>query len=336
MVNYYDILGIPKNASPEDIKRAYKKLAVKHHPDKGGDEKKFQDINNAYDVLTNKEKKENYDRTGDENRRGGMGPTGPTGPNPHDIFAHFFGRGHGGHPGNQHMNRSHKCNDIIHTYKISLRDAFNGVKKQIKIKTKAYHFDKLKECENCQGTGKVKNVKNMGVFTQIFETACDLCKGTGIIDKDNSASYDIEKLVHLIIPKGVNDGHNIIHKELGEQPKRKIDKPGDLIFKIQVLPNDVFTRIGNDLHSSIKIDFISSITGANIRYNIMDEDIFEFNTNRFNIVYPDKKYKIENKGMYINDNKRGDLYLTFDIEYPILSNEQRDKIRQILHDELNS
>ena len=170
----------------------------------------------------------------------------------------------------------------------------------------------------------------MGVFTQIFEAPCDMCKGLGVIDKDNSASYEVEKIVTLNIPKGVHDGQTIVHKELGEQPKKRRDKPGDLIFKIHVLPNDVFTRTGNDLHASLKINFISSITGANIRFNIMDEDIFDFNTNRFNIVYPGKKYKIENKGMIFDNNKRGDLYLTFDIDYPELNNEQRNKIRDFL------
>ena len=324
MTNYYDILGVSRNASNDEIKRAYKKLAVKMHPDKGGDESKFQELSNAYDVLSNKEKKENYDRTGDENRKGGY---------PHDIFAHFFGRG-ANHPNMQNTYRGpQKCNDIVHNYKISLRDAFTGVNKQIKIKTKAFNFDKLKECENCQGTGKVKNVKNMGVFTQIFEAPCDICKASGIIDKDNSASYEIEKIVNLNIPKGVQDGQTVVHKELGEQPKRKADKAGDLIFKIHVLSNDVFTRMGNDLHASVEIDFVSSITGANIRYNIMDEDIFEFNTTRFNIVYPDKKYKIENKGMPYN-NKRGDLYLTFKINYPQLNDKQRQSIKDFMINQL--
>lgn len=322
--NYYEILGVNKSASQDEIKRAYKKLAVKQHPDKGGDSKKFQSISNAYNVLSDPKKRENYDRFGNENANRPQ--------NPHDIFAHFFGKGHNPFGRAQQQQPANmKCNDIIHNYNISLRECYTGVKKQIKIKTKAYKFDKLKQCDTCQGLGSIKNVKNMGVFTQIFESQCSDCKGAGFIDKNNNASYEIEKIVDLEIPCGVQNNHHIVLEGLGEQPKSRTSKPGNLIFKINIHKNDVFERIGNDLHSSIKIDFISSITGANIRYNIMDEDIFEFNTKQFNIVYPDKKYKFENRGMrYDKGNKRGDLYLTFEINYPELSDTQRTEIYRTL------
>ena len=329
--NYYQILGIQKSASQDEIKKAYKKLAVKEHPDKGGDAKKFQSISNAYNVLSDPKKRENYDRFGNENANRPQ--------NPHDIFAHFFGKTQNNPFGRPHHQQpvNVKCNDILHNYNISLRECYTGVKKQIKIKTKAYKFDKLKQCETCQGVGSIKNVKNMGVFTQIFESQCNDCKGTGVIDKNNNASYEIEKIVDLEIPCGVQNNHHIVLEGLGEQPKTKNYKAGNLIFKINIQPNDVFERIGNDLYSSINIDFISSITGANIRYNIMDEDIFEFNTKQFNIVYPEKKYKFENKGMkYDKGNKRGDLYLSFNINYPTLSDSQRNNIHQSLTSIVNN
>lgn len=317
MTNYYEILGIKQNASHDDIKRAYKKLAVKHHPDKGGDEKTFQKISNAYNVLSDAQKRQNYDRTGDENSQ-------HMNMNPHEMFAQFFNRGMKQQPP---VNK--KCNDIIHNYNISLRQAFTGINKQIRIKTKAYNFDKVKQCDNCQGIGRIKNIKNMGgIFTQIFETECNTCKGSGFIEIDEHCSYEIEKIINLNVPKGVKDGFTIIHNGLGEQPKSKNGIPGDIVFKIHIEPNDVFQRKDNDLYSSVKIDFISSITGANIHFNIMDEEYFEFNTSQFNIVYPNKKYKIEKKGMIFNNSQRGDLYLDFNIDYPVLNNMQRERIRE--------
>lgn len=283
--------------------------------------KTFQKISNAYNVLSDSQKRQNYDRTGDENHRMNM--------NTHDMFAHFFNRKQ------QTVNR--KCNDIIHNYNISLRQAFTGLNKQIRIKTKAYNFDRMKQCDNCQGLGIIKNIKNMGgIFTQIFESECNTCKGDGYMEIDDKSSYDIEKIINLNIPKGVKDGFTIVHNGLGEQPKSKNGTPGNIIFKINIESNDVFQRKDNDLYSSVKIDFISSITGANIRFNIMDEEYFEFNTSQFNIVYPNQKYKIENKGMIFNNNKRGDLYLDFIIDYPILNNNQKEKIKQAFTNIMNN
>ena len=161
MTNLYQVLGLEKSASADDIKRAYKKLAVQNHPDKGGDEKKFQEISNAYDVLSDPKKKQEYDSGGSNgNRFNG---------NHDDIFAHFFGRRGGGPQPPQ------KCNDILKPYKITLRDAFTGVKKTLKIKLKAFNLDKLKSCDDCNGMGRIKNIRNMGVFQQVFEMQCNSC-----------------------------------------------------------------------------------------------------------------------------------------------------------------
>lgn len=327
-MEYYNILGVKKDASPDEIKKAYKKLVITHHPDKGGDEKKMQEIQNAYNVLSDPEKRHNYDTSGNENNNGfGF----RRGPNPEDIFAHFFGGGRmppgfGGNPRNSPVRR----NDIITSYEISLRDAFKGIKKTVKIKTKCYHFDKLISCNKCQGMGTIKNIVNKGGFKQIFESKCQHCKGSCYENLDK-ASYENEKQVQLVIPSGVTNDYNIVIDGCGEQPKTKHEKPGNLVFRIIIKPNDVFTRINNDLHATMSIDFISSIVGCNVTFNIMDEDKIEFNTKQFNIIHPNKKYKFENKGMPIlNNSKRGDLYLEFNVDYPVLTNEQRNEIQRAL------
>lgn len=316
MTNLYQVLGLEKSASADDIKRAYKKLAVQNHPDKGGDEKKFQEISNAYDVLSDPKKKQEYDSGGSNgNRFNG---------NHDDIFAHFFGRRGGGPQPPQ------KCNDILKPYKITLRDAFTGVKKTLKIKLKAFNLDKLKSCDDCNGMGRIKNIRNMGVFQQVFEMQCNSCSGTGSKNLEESA-YEIEKTLELNIPKGIHNNNKICIDGCGEQPKVKNKKPGNLVFNIEIMNNDAFTRDKDDLHSSIKIDFISSLCGANIQFNIMDEDKITFNTSQFNIVHPNKKYEFKGKGMPIQGtNKRGNLYIEFDVEYPTLTEEQKKGIKEIL------
>jgi DnaJ family protein A protein 2 len=315
MTNLYQVLGIDKSASAEDIKKAYKKLAVQNHPDKGGDEKKFQEISNAYNVLSDSKKKLEYDNGGSNgNRFNG---------NNEDIFAHFFGRRGG-------QQQSQKCNDIIKSYPITLRDAFTGVKKILKIKLKSYNLDKLKSCDDCNGVGRIKNIRNMGIFQQVFEMQCNSCNGTGSKNLEESA-YEIEKTLELNIPKGIHNNNKICIDGCGEQPKVINKKPGNLVLNIEIINNDAFTRDKDDLHSSISINFTSSLCGANIEFNIMDEDKITFNTSQFNIVHPNKKYEFKEKGMPIQGtDKRGNLYVEFNIEYPILTEEQKKYIKDIL------
>ena len=316
MTDLYGVLGLNKSASNEDIKRSYKKLAVENHPDKGGNEKKFQEISNAYNILSDPKKRAEYDNGGKQQQFH----------NRDDIFRHFFGNRHGF----SNNREPEKCNDIVRPYKISLRDAYIGVKKTLNIKLKAYNLNKLKMCEDCNGQGRIKNIKNMGVFQQIFEGPCGTCKGIGSNNLEE-CSYELEKTLELSIPKGVHHNNKICIDGCGEQPKSKNKKPGNLIFNIEVSPNDVFRREGNNLYSSIKIDFISSLCGANIQFNIMDEDKLIFNTSQFNIVYPNKQYEFKDKGMPIQGtNKKGSLYLEFLIDYPVLTDEQKASLQKIL------
>lgn len=318
MSNLYQILGLERSASADDIKRAYKKLAVQNHPDKGGDEKKFQEISNAYDVLSDPKKKHEYD-TG--------GTNGGNCRNHDDIFAHFFGRRSG-------PQQPQKCNDIIRSYKITLREAFTGIKKTLKIKLKSFNLDKLKQCDDCSGAGRIKNIRNMGVFQQVFESNCNTCKGTGSNNLDECA-YEIEKTLDLNIIKGIQNNSKICIDGCGEQPKMRNRKAGNLIFNIEIMNNNTFTRNGNDLYSSVKINFIDSLCGANIIFNIMDEETVKFNTSKFNIVHPNKKYEFKDKGMPIQGtNKRGNLYIEFDVDYPILTEEQKNNIKTILKNDI--
>ena len=317
MTNLYEILGLNKSANNDEIKRAYRKLAVENHPDKGGDEKKFQEISNAYDILSDPKKRQEYDNGGKQSFH-----------NREDIFRHFFS-GRSGFTNNNNREPE-KCNDIIKPYKISLRDAYIGIKKTLNIKLKAYNLNKLKLCEDCNGQGRIKNIRNMGVFQQIYEGPCGTCKGIGSNNLEE-CSYELEKTLELNIPKGIQHNNKICIDGCGEQPKSKNKKPGNLIFNIEILSNDIFKREGNNLYASVKIDFVSSLCGANIHFNIMDEDTLHFNTSQFNIVHPNKQYEFKDKGMPIQGtNKKGNLYLEFLIDYPVLNEKQKEIIKECL------
>jgi len=318
MTNLYQILGIEKSATSDDIKKAYKLLAIKFHPDKGGDENKFQEISNAYDILSDTKKKNEYDNGGDTNMN-------------NDIFAHFFGNR------NQRPQRNNeKCNDIIKNYKISLKDSFNGLKKTLKIKLKAYNHDKMKKCNKCNGMGRIKNIRNMGVFTQVIEMPCDSCQGCGFIGSDD-ASYEIEKVLEFIIPKGIKNNNKICIDKCGEQPKVSNKIPGNLIFNIEIELDKKFIRNENNLETKIQLCFISSICGENIKLNILDDEVFDFNIKDLGIVHPNKKYEFKNKGMPIQGtNNRGNLLIEFDIDYPILNDDQRNNLSKSMTDLLSN
>lgn len=317
----YEKLGVDRNSSLDDIKRAYKKLAIKHHPDKGGDEKVFQDISNAYSVLSDPKKKQQYDMTGSEQPQMNM-------PHPHDIFQHFFNMNRGSFHGNNSTNRQIKCKDILHNYEITLEQAFTGLSRQVKIKMKTYDLTDCKECEQCQGIGIIKNIKHMGIFTQIMEMQCPNCKGSGSFAL-NPKTIEKEKIVQLEIPEGVESNYQITIDGCGEQPKSPNCQPGNLVFLIKIKDNIHFKRINNDLYHKINIGFIDSICGIQTIINILNQDKIELNTTTLGILQPNKQYVFQDKGMK-QHGKRGNLFLEFIIDYPLLNDDQRNIISTTL------
>lgn len=326
---YYDVLGVKRNATIDEIKKAYRKKATTEHPDKGGDEKKFQEITNAYHVLSNPEKKQMYDRTGSEGNegRGGFG-----GFQEHDIFSHFFGRGRRQH---QEDERPTKCNNIFHNYNITLEEVFKGVNKQIKIKVKAYNFNCFEECDKCQGKGVIQNVTQQGPFCQIFKSECTNCKKSGVSvkrGKESESSYEKEEVINLKIPKGIKDNTKIVIRNNGEQPKRSNMEAGDLIFNIIVKNDNKFKRENDDIFMRMEIDFISALTGKELEIDLFNSDNIKISTEKLGILESNKRYKFDKKGMSKeNSNDRGNLYIEFMINYPILNEDKREKLKEALN-----
>lgn len=328
----YEDLGVARGASKEEIKKAYKKKALETHPDRGGDPEIFKQVNNAYTVLSEDETRARYDQLGDENFQAAGGPGGgpgggPFGMDPHDIFRQFFGQGfqfHGGGPGGpppETQRADHK-----HIFKISMQEAYTGVKKSIRVVLHKSCLRCQNSCYACQGQGNITEMRRMGFFTQMMSRPCGSCQGTGMVPKagqscpecNGKAKYHEEKVLDLEIPAGVDTGHTMILERMGEQALRHGETPGNLHIEVFVQPHDKFTREGNDLHLRVPISLRQSIVGTKVDVPHFT-GAFQVDTAELGIVQPSKQYVLKNRGMPVRDRQRkehGNLVLQFEIVYP--------------------
>ncbi|MBI3638117.1 DnaJ domain-containing protein [Candidatus Wolfebacteria bacterium] len=294
-MDYYKILGINKGASEEEVKKAFRKLAHKYHPDKGGDEKKFKEINEAYQVLSSKEKRTQYDRFGRVFSAGGRPASGGDGFGPFgfgqgspfgevrfdfggdmgDIFDAFFEG-----LGVRQKRRTYKHgSDMQIVQEISLEEAFRGVEKKLNFKVlvrcekcggvghdaKA-GFDK---CGVCDGRGEVREKRNtfFGTFEQV--KACDKCFGAGQVPKKvcencrGLGRVSGERLIKVEIRPGIEDGQLIKIKSAGEAGERGAGE-GDLYVVIKIKPHSVFERAGDDLIIKKEIKLIDLLLGRKV------------------------------------------------------------------------
>lgn len=335
---HYETLGIPKGSSKEDIKKAYKKLAVQNHPDKGGDPEKFKEISNAYQVLSDDDKRDRYDQLGDDgfNEMSG-GNDGFHGMDPRHIFEQMFGGGMGGMPfhfdfgfgGAPHGPIKKK--NHLHPIRITLADAYHGIHKTIRVSVQR-NCKKCREmCHNCQGRGQVTDMRRMGFITQMMQRPCDRCQGSGSTSKgcndcERQGTYREEKKLELHIPNGVHSGHKILFEGLGEQSLNDDEIAGDLVFEIHVVPHEHFQRSGDDLMYNTTMSFAESIVGKTITIPHFGGNV-DIATHELGIIQPNKPYVIPGKGM-----PNGNLVITFHIKYPInkLSAEHRTKMKDLL------
>lgn len=337
---FYDILGVSKDASPEDIKKAYRKAAIQNHPDKGGDPEKFKEISNAYQVLSDDEKRRRYDQLGDEgfNATGSeQGAGGFGGMSPQDLFEQFFrSAGGGGFPfhfdfggfdGGQGPVRK---KDHTHTISISMADAYHGTQKTMRVGLRKGCTSCKSMCYTCQGRGNITDMRRMGFVTQMLTRACDACSGTGSIAKGcgacNNQGHTIEeKKVDIKIPAGVQTGHRFVMQGMGEQAENPNETSGNLILEIFVQPDPNFQRQGQDLIYTVKLTLAESIVGKMITIPHFVGDI-AINLEEYGIIQPQKSYILPGKGM-----AGGNLVLVFSIDYyskKILTHEERQLLRK--------
>jgi len=254
---FYKLLGVEKNATDNEIKKAYKKLALQHHPDRGGDPEKFKEIGKAYEVLQDADKRAKYDRGGEDAVSGEGG-------DPTDIFEQFFGGGGGGGRGGGGRKRQ-KTKDVQQPLKVTLEQLYNGQVKKMAITRKVIDKKKgVQECDECGGRGVKVEVIRMGPMIQQMQSACSSCNGTG---KSFKTKQDREVLeVH--IPKGAPDNHKVVFREMADEHPDA--DTGDVMFILKQEEHKEFKRRGADLYLERKISLVEALCGFEMEVTHLD------------------------------------------------------------------
>ena len=314
---YYDILGVTKESTSAQIKKAYRKLAIKNHPDKGGDPEKFKKISVAYDTLSDPEKKELYDKYGKEGvEQGGGGAR-----NADDIFSMFFGGGGGG--GRSRQRGPKKGKDVVHPLKVSLEDIYNGKVVKISVNRQRMKYPKgmdkdkaVQTCPQCDGRGFVIQVRRMGPMIQQVQAACPKCSGTGKIVAKGVKQVKERKILEVPIDKGVKNGRKV--KFDGESDEHPGLLPGDVIFVVQEKAHSRFKRKGADLLMSKEINLCESLCGTKFIVKQLDGRELLISTEPGKVIKPGEIMCVEDEGMPYEGNPytKGKLFIAFDVKFP--------------------
>ncbi|TXK47120.1 molecular chaperone DnaJ [Pontibacter qinzhouensis] len=289
--DYYEILGVSKGATQEEIKKAYRKIAIKFHPDKNPDdptaEDKFKEAAEAYEVLSNEQKRQRYDQFGHQGMNGGFGGGG--GMNMEDIFSQFgdiFGGG-GGSPFESFFSggrqgggrRTRKGSNLRIKLKLNLEEIANGVEKKIKVKRHvacgtcggngAKNGTDMQTCNSCQGSGQVRKVVNTMLGQMVSTATCPTCNGEGrIVTKNCDVCHGSgrelqEEVITINVPAGVMDGMQLSMSGKGNVPERG-GVPGDLLIQIEEEVHPALKRDGNNVIFDQYISFVDAALGADI------------------------------------------------------------------------
>lgn len=351
--DYYEILSVERTVDGDTLKKAYRRVAMQYHPDRNPGnseaEEKFKEAAEAYEILSDPEKRSRYDQFGHQAFAGGMGGGGFGGfHDMNDIFSQFgdifgdlFGGGMGGGFGSaqQRGNTRRKGSDLRYITEIELKDVFEGKEQEIEFDTEA-------SCETCQGTGAEKGsspvtcktchgrgqvVRQQGFFT--MATTCHKCHGTGEVIENPCKSckgkgrQKVKRKVKTTIPAGVDNGTRLRVQNEGEGGYRG-GANGDLFVEIRVKENDSFEREGDHLFSQLEVSYLQFMLGGEIAAEALDGEV-KISIDRGS--KPNERVKVSGRGLpSLRGSRRGDLYYNLSVSFPDkLTDEEEEHLRKI-------
>lgn len=346
----YEVLGLQKGASDDEIKKAFRKLAIQYHPDKNQGnaeaEEKFKEINEAYQVLSDPQKKAQYDQFGTTDGSGGFGQggfdfsdMGGFG----DIFESFFGGGFGGGGGSR-RNAPREGSDLEYTLHLSFEEAIFGVEKEISITrtencetchgTGAKAGTSPKTCSKCGGSGQVRVERRTPLGNFVSASTCDVCGGTGKVVEApcdtcrGKGRVRKNRKIKVNIPAGVDTGNVMPLRGQGDHGVNG-GPPGDLYVKISVAPSKIYTRKGFDLYIDEHISMAKAALGVDIKVPTIDGEV------KYSIPSGTQSgtlFRLKGKGVQrVNSSARGDQYVKIIVDIPKALNEkQKEALRMFM------